>query len=167
MDEKKFLESYSGQSAYELLEMAKEYRVDSLVLAFEQAIKQKAEQDRHIQFSKLEHAILAIEALEREVNNGGYDQFFLNNPEHVPNVVELLQYVGLPITAQITEKAIMALQIDKQITIEAVQEAMDEEDDQRDEILSTCDDKFFAYEEDIATTLFNFIENHRNDIHID
>ena len=35
-----------------------------------------------------EHDVLAIEALEREVNNGGYSQFFVNGSlEFVPTVV--------------------------------------------------------------------------------
>jgi hypothetical protein len=37
-----FLESYGGQSTEELLALAGKYRIDSLVLALEQAIQQKA-----------------------------------------------------------------------------------------------------------------------------
>jgi len=49
------------------------YRVDSLVLAMESALDAK---DRRT-LSPEERVVLAVEALEREVNNGGYDQFFL------------------------------------------------------------------------------------------
>jgi len=54
------------------------YRIDSLVLAFEQAISRKAARAGDRRLANEERVRLAVEALEREVNNGGYDQFFLN-----------------------------------------------------------------------------------------
>ena len=68
-----FLPSWAGQSTDELIALAGKYRIDSLVLAFEQAIHGKAD------VSPKERWILAVEGLEREVNNGGYAQFFLNS----------------------------------------------------------------------------------------
>jgi Ni,Fe-hydrogenase I small subunit len=66
-----FLDSYEGQSTEELLALEREYRVDSLVLAFEQAIQNKSPDS----ISTEESYVLAVEGLEREVNNGGYSQF--------------------------------------------------------------------------------------------
>jgi hypothetical protein len=71
----KWFEAYEGQTTEELLAMRHDYRIDSLVLAFEVAIQKKAASKP---ISRQERYVLAIEALEREVNNGGYDQFFLN-----------------------------------------------------------------------------------------
>ena len=62
-----FLEGYEGQSTEELLGLEGEYRLDSLVLAFEQAIQGKAPDS----ISTEESYVLAVEGLEREVNNGG------------------------------------------------------------------------------------------------
>ena len=44
MADLKWLDSYSGQTIEELIEMAGEYRIDSLVVAMEQALQQKAAQ---------------------------------------------------------------------------------------------------------------------------
>ena len=93
MPELKWLEGYSGQGVDELIAFASEYRVDSIVLAFEQALQQST---HRIGLSKLHEAeltILAVEALEREVNNGGYHQFFLNTPEYAPFIVAALQRI--------------------------------------------------------------------------
>ena len=54
-----FLDAYGGQSTDELIALESEYRIDSLVLAFESAIDAKA---KH---SKPERVVLAVEALAR------------------------------------------------------------------------------------------------------
>ena len=69
-----WLDGYSGQTVEQLLSLEGKCRTDSLVLAFEQAISQKAESANQ-GLTNPEHIVLAVEALEREVNNGGYDQF--------------------------------------------------------------------------------------------
>ena len=82
--EKKFLESYAGQTVDQLIALTSDYRVDSLVLAFEQAIEQKSAKRK---LSGPEIDILAIEAMEREVNNGGYHQFFSNDSKKHASVL--------------------------------------------------------------------------------
>jgi hypothetical protein len=46
MPDLKWLDSYSGQTADQLLALEGEYRIDSLVLAFEQALDQKGRVQR-------------------------------------------------------------------------------------------------------------------------
>ncbi len=79
MSDLKFLKDYSGQTVEQLLALEGECRIDSLVLAFEQAVDQKAVREGAGAVNVEERVILAVEALEREVNNGGYEQFFLNS----------------------------------------------------------------------------------------
>ena len=55
-----FLESYSGQTTGQLIELEARYRTDSIVLAFEQAIQQAAGKRA---LSKEETAVLAVEAI--------------------------------------------------------------------------------------------------------
>lgn len=109
MTELKWLDGYSGQSVDELVALASEYRVDSIVLAFEQAIQQTTDRDSLSRLNEAELAILAVESLEREVNNGGYHQFFLNTPEYAPFVVAALERIGCPKTANISALAISLL----------------------------------------------------------
>ena len=96
----RFLEAYGGQTTEQLLAMEAHYRVDSLVLAFEQAIQMREPQ---APVTTQERYVLAIEGLEREVNNGGYGQFFLNYSHDFVDVIEqALRAIGCPKTADIT-----------------------------------------------------------------
>lgn len=70
---------YSGQTIEEIVSAADQYRTDSLVVAVEAAILQKVERLGEESVSEAESLVLAIEAMEREVNNGGYHQFFFNS----------------------------------------------------------------------------------------
>jgi len=72
---KPFLESYGGQTIQQLIAMKDSHRIDSLVLAVEQALGSKPETE----LSEPERVVLTVEAMEREVNNGGYQQFFTNS----------------------------------------------------------------------------------------
>jgi hypothetical protein len=149
-----FLNSYEGQSTEELLALESQYRIDSLVLAFEQAIQAKAPESLSVE----ETYVLAVEALEREVNNGGYQQFFTNNLfEFVPAVIEqALRAIDCPKTADITRDAIEALAIDSLTAGKAAAAASNASDAIRD-ALGACDDRYFVNDEPIADRLFRWI----------
>jgi hypothetical protein len=160
----KFLEGYSGQSTDQLLSLGGEYRTDSLVLAFEQAISQKAEREGVKNLTEEERIVLAVEALEREVNNGGYDQFFVNSSrEFAPTVVGALQRIGCKKTATITQRAIKALDV-ADLTSEAIEAAMAAEDEGRLAKLNRCDDSYYKSAEPIAERLFAFIKANKGAI---
>jgi hypothetical protein len=105
-----WLDGYSGESVDELIALEGEYRTNSLVLVFEQAMNQKAARVGIGKLTVEERVILAVEALEREVSNGGYDQFFLNTPEYAPVIVDALRRIGCPKTAEITQRALAIVQ---------------------------------------------------------
>src|SRR5438105_806752 len=100
-----WLDKYSGQTVEQLIALEGEFRIDSVVLAFEQAMDQKAARLGDASLSDEERVILAVEALEREVNNGGYGQFY-SSSEYAPIVVRALRLIGCPKTAEITQKAL-------------------------------------------------------------
>src|SRR5579862_9885762 len=107
MTDLQWLDGYSGQTVDQLLALEGKYRIDSLVLAFEQAMDQKAAEVGEESLTEEEGIILAIEALEREVNNGGYGQFFVNSSRaYAPVIVPALGRIGCPRTADITQKAL-------------------------------------------------------------
>jgi hypothetical protein len=160
----KWLEGYSGQTVEQLIALADEYRLDSLVLAFEEALTRKAGRAGIQSLTDAERTILAIEALEREVNNGGYSQFFINESRgHAATVVESLHRIGCPATAEITRRALAALG-PADISAEGISRAMAAENQQRDENLEQCDDAFYDAEEDIAARLFAFIKSNESAI---
>lgn len=161
---KKFLDEYAGQSTQELVDMAQEYRVDSLVLALEQGLEAKTTPPP---LNVAERTVLAVEALEREVNNGGYEQFFFNSSnEFVAEIVAALTRVNCPVTSGITQRAIDALQINGPVTPEAVEEVIEEEDASREETLQELDDKYFESGEPIAERLFAFVRAHISEVRL-
>ena len=140
-----FLESHGGQTTEELLGLAGKYRIDSLVLAFEQAIQRKPNP------STEEIYVLAVEALEREVNNGGYSQFFSNSSNEFAGIVETaLRAIGCPRTADITRDAVLASAAGGD----------------PEKVFSICDDRYFRNDEPIADRLFEWIKANRSEIRV-
>lgn len=154
--------NYSGQSVDELISLESEYRTDSLVIAVEDAILNKSQKKK---LSAEELVILAVEALEREVNNGGYNQFFLNpSGKYTPIIVDSLKKIGCPSTAKITESAIHTLGITGNITVDSVEYAISAGNEERDDKLNECDTEFLKYTEDIAESLWKYIKNNKEKI---
>ncbi len=160
MPEMKWLDGYSGQTVDELIALAADHRIDSLVLAFEQALDRKCARWGDRSLNDDERLILAVEALEREVNNGGYSQFFTNSSsEFKPIVVQSLIRIGCPKTAEITQSAIDALHSHDVSTEDGAIEAA--------EHLEDFDQMYYGTAENLATRLFEFIAAHKSSIHLD
>jgi hypothetical protein len=77
---------YSGEAASELIACKNSHRIDSLLCAFEEGIQNKREQQGSV--TDEERLVLAVMALEREVNNGGHRQFFVNSSREFAPVIE-------------------------------------------------------------------------------
>jgi hypothetical protein len=164
MSDLKFLKEYSGQTVEQLLSLEGEYRIGSLVLAFEQALDQRMAREGRdsLSLGAEEQVILAIEALEREVNNGGYSLFFENSTrEFAPIIVQALVRIGCPKTAEITQRAIDALHLPI-LSVEAIEATV--ADDKMYEDLNECDASYYEAGEDIAGQLFAFIKANKNTI---
>jgi len=158
-----FLESYDGQSTDELIALEGRFRVDSIVLAFESALDGKDD------LSTAERVVLAVEAIEREVNNGGFNQFFVNSSrDFSPNIVESYNLIGCPQTAALCQKAISLLGVEDLFDSDALEDAACEADDGLMERFNALDETFYAgAEEPIANKLFEFIKRNRNEISLD
>ena len=157
----KSFDGYSGQTLGQLLSLEGEYRIDSLLAAVEQAISQKAARQGDQSLSVEERVVLAVEALQREVNNGGYDQFFVNSSrEYAPMIVDALARIGCPKTCEITRNALDALGL-AELDEESIEAAMDADGDERDEELARCDDAYYQSGEDLDAALFAFVKANR------
>ncbi len=151
--------AYDGQTTEGLLKLEGEYRTDSLVLAFEEAIQRKAETSP---ISKEERYVLAVEALEREVNNGGYGQFFLNSSHDFVDVIrEALLAIGCPKTAALTDRAIASLGINGAVTGAKAEAVILADDEAIRDALEACDSHYYANDEAIGELLFTWIKNNR------
>ena len=89
--------------------------------------------------------------LEREVNNGGFDQYFCNSgSENAPETILSLKAIGANKTADILQKAIdLVLKI-----IEQFQEVPDE-------IWDELDQEFYNYEEDLNALNIEYVKKNK------
>ena len=167
MTQAKWLDGYSGQSVDELLALVPEYRVDSIVLAFEQGVSQHAAKVGDAALDPAELAVLAVEAYEREVNNGGHHQFFLNTPEHAPSIVKALRDIGCGATADVAQGAIDRLGIAGPATAAKVTESIERKGADFVEVLvEECDGPFYDLSEPIADRLLDYVRVNRARIHV-
>jgi len=159
--EKKFLESYGGQTVDGLIALESGYRLDSLVLAFEQALYRKREKHP---LSQAELDILAVESMEREVNNGGYHQFFLNTSEFGSILPAALQRIGCPVAAKISSDALAYLALEGDATAEAIDAALVRLGDPAVDDLQKMDQRYYNNPEPIADRLFAYIKANKAQI---
>ena len=158
---------YTGQTTSELIACKNSHRVISLLFAFEWGIQAKAKAGPAGEggLTGEERLVLAVMALNREVDNGGYDQFFVNSSRRfVAIIVDSLRRIGCAATAAITDRAIAALRLSV-LSAEAVYAAILTGDPGRDEILTACDKEFYRLHE-IAPNLFSFVEAHQDQIQL-
>jgi hypothetical protein len=102
-------------------------------------------------------------ALQREVNNGGPHQFFVNSScNFAPIIVQCLRRIHCATTAAITERAIAALGL-PELSVGAISAAIRIKNTERDEVLDACDREFYQLDE-ISPQLFNFVEAHQDQI---
>ena len=162
MSNPEFLGGYDGQSLDELIAMESSHRIDSLVLAMESALDQKLSVGGPAGLSAEERVILVIEALEREVNNGGYDQFFTNSSGAYAGEIEAaLRSIGCPRQADIAKRALEALGVKGALTSASVEAALDAGGDDLSGRLGDLDDEYYKCDEPIADRLFAFVKANR------
>jgi hypothetical protein len=140
------------------------FRTDSIVLAFAQAINQKAARLGDAQLSAPERVVLAVEAVEDRVNSGGFDSLLRYESALVPHVVSSLVAIGADAVADLARSAIETVDIEGPITASAIESAMNEENDARDERLDALDRRYYEIAGDLADPLLEFIESNRDQI---
>jgi hypothetical protein len=104
----------------------------------------------------------SIWAVESEVNNGGFSQYFLNDScETAVFVAEALNTIGAPRTADICRRAIAtAFPAGLPPTPKAISTAAADFPDEVLEQLETLDNEFFAYPHNLTDLLFTYVSKH-------
>jgi hypothetical protein len=104
----------------------------------------------------------AIWAVESEVNNGGFSQYFLNSSaESASFVAEALETIGAPKTAAICDRAITtAFPAGLPPTAEIIQSMAADFSDEILEKLEPIDQEFFAYPHNLTDLLFAYVSEH-------
>ena len=161
-----FLKRYSGEKLEVLLNMDGLYRTDSLILALERAVDRKRTQKGAASLSNPEMTLLSVCALEREVNNGGYNQFF-GNPSSAfsSRIVQDLKSIGCAAVAQITKTAIDALELES-LAAEVVQGRITQDDEVLLAKHEACDAEYYRTDDQIEMRLFQFVKVNRQSFKI-
>jgi hypothetical protein len=101
----------------------------------------------------------------REVNNGGYKQFFRNSSRRcAPAMVSDLVRIGCTEIADITQQALDSLGLPK-VGAAEIEAAMAREDVERDRAIERCDIAFYERTE-LSERLFAYVKAHPDGIRI-
>ena len=161
MTEMQWLEEAGDRTIEQLIQLEDTHRIDSIVLAIEAALMEKSD------LTPTERIVLAVEAMEREVNNGGFNQFFFNSSnEYAGELVSALRQIGIPDIADIAERALRAIGARPEWTCDEFEAASVDPDESIAAELNACDDAYYATEDAIAARLFEYIKANRSDIHL-
>lgn len=165
MNGEEWLEGYSGQTTDELLVLRKTHRLDSLACAFERAVQNKAEEIGLDRLTEAERTILAVSTVDREVNNGGFEQFFGNSScEFAPEIVASLQRIGFSEAAELAQDAIDALRIQGSVTLSTIEAVIEKEDEAIVEQLDALDSRFYDEIGDLSGHLIAYIAANRDSV---
>lgn len=110
-----------------------------------------------------ERVFFVVMALEGEVNNGGFSQYFYNSSGNFAGkAVKALNEIGAHRTAEICAKALSVFGGDVPTDWNERQERLDELDEEMlEETFEECDDAFYDYEDDLEALNYAYIMKHR------
>jgi len=115
--------------------------------------------------SDAEKVVLFVENLEREVNNGGFHQFFWNSSgDYANETLNALKLIGANKTAEIVSR-VYAEWPDSKIPSDRTsrQNILDKIEEKAEETWNNCDTQFFEYEEDISSLLLTYVKANKNE----
>ena len=112
--------------------------------------------------SKPQKVFSAIGAVESEVNNGGFLQYFLNSSKETTTyVAEALETIGEPNTAAICRQAIdVAFPSGLPEDPEEIGAAAESFSDEVEDKLNELDTKFYGYPHNLTDLLFAYVAMH-------
>lgn len=140
---------------------------EEFVIEMAQYISEKCEYGDKMEILNEEQRVLYItQALEMEVNNGGFSQFFFNSDGVFANeLVSSFEKMGAIKTAEICKKAVSIFGDEIPTDRDEIQDILvldnEKEEERIEEILNECDDAFFEYEDDLVELNYQFIINNK------
>ena len=105
------------------------------------------------------------QCLEREINNGGFNQYFINSSgDFAHQTIQSLIAIGANTTADILQKAINQFP-DKKVPQDRDEriEIVEQIEETATEIWEELDEKVFEYEDDLNTLNLSFVRQHKSD----
>lgn len=134
------------------------------LLKIQEIIWEKAEQSEDFEnLTEAEQTFVYVEALEAEVNNGGFDQYFFNtNGKYSEETLEALKKIGAVKTYKIVQEAFRIFPenpIPKDI--EKRRDLLENIDSKTSQRWTELEDQFYLYEENIGGLLLKYVKGHK------
>lgn len=106
--------------------------------------------------------MFCLDALEREVNNGGFAQFFENSAgDHARETIEALRTLGAPRVARLVAEAVAVFPDGPAPDRERRRRQLDRLDDRARAKLDQLDGAFYAYPENLTALERRYVRNHQ------
>jgi hypothetical protein len=133
-----------------------------ILIALSESEKTQFGKQEFAQQSTPQKVFSSIWALESEVNNGGFSQYFLNNScETASFISEALETIGAPRTAEICRRAIaVAFPEGLPEDPENISSAATDFSDEVMDALQPLDNAFFGYPHNLTDLLFAYVSKH-------
>lgn len=109
-----------------------------------------------------EQVFVCVFEVEREVNNGGFDQFFRNSfGRYGRESVNALETIGAPKMAKLARKALAAAFPSGEVPWdrERREDALERAGEALDATLNELDAEFYKYPEDLTELLFDYVQS--------
>lgn len=151
-----FVENTTEENIYK-----EETERNKFIVAMCDAVYKKCEYGDAIEkLNEHERIFFITQALEQEVNNGGFSQFFYNSSGDFSNeLVDAFTKIGALKTAEICKKALAVFNDEVPTDRDEREELLDGLE--CDDVLSECDDAFYCYEDDLETLNYTYIMQYR------
>lgn len=141
-------------------------RRDMIVMEIDTYLNKKCEYGEKIDgLNESQKVLLIVENLEREINNGGFHQFYFNSSGNYANeTIDALTKIGANKTVEIVKKANLEFKkgvvpkdrVKRQNELELIKEKAEEN-------WNKCDLEFYEYNDDLTELLMVFVLKHKSD----
>ena len=156
----------NSQMEFNLDKTLKIERRDMIVMEIDTYLNEKSEYGEKIEkLNSSQRTFLFVENLEREINNGGFNQFYFNSSgDFSQETLNALLEIGAEKTVKIVENAnsefdngnVPKDRIERQNKLELIEEKAEEN-------WEKCDTEFYEYQDDLTELLIAFILKNKAD----
>ncbi len=155
-----FFVNANAQSEFDLEKTLKIERRDMIVMEIDTYLNEKSNYGENIEkLNSSQQTFLFVENLEREINNGGFNQFYFNSSgDFSQETVNALLEIGAKKTAEIIKKAnsefksgiVPKDRTERQTELELIEKNAEEN-------WNKCDSEFYEYKDDLTELLIAFV----------
>lgn len=135
---------------------------NAILIALSQSNRTEFGKDNFSVQSIPQKTFSCVWALEAEVNNGGFSQYFFNSSRETASfVVEALKVIGASKTAQLCEQAIStAFPSGLPADPDLIRSATADFSESIEARLSELDNQFYGYPDDLTDLLYRYVSMH-------